>query len=147
MLALRLVIDTNVLISAAIKPAGLERTVLLLAITKPARWYVSRPILEEYREVLARPELRIRKGLRQHLLQLIKNHSYTVAPTKPLEVTRDPDDNIFLECADAARADYLVTGNQKHFPAFWKNTKVITPREFIGLAAPHLIRTRKGPHP
>jgi uncharacterized protein len=30
--------------------------------------------------------------------------------------TSDPDDNIFLECADAARADYLVTGNQKHFP-------------------------------
>ena len=34
------VIDTNVLISAAIKPAGLQRTVLLLAITKPARLYV-----------------------------------------------------------------------------------------------------------
>ena len=62
MLPLRLVIDTNVLISAAIKPAGLQRTVLLLAITKPARLYVSRPILEEYSEVLARPELRIRKG-------------------------------------------------------------------------------------
>lgn len=50
MLPLRLVIDTNVLISAAIKPAGLQRTVLLLALTKPARLYVSRPILEEYSE-------------------------------------------------------------------------------------------------
>jgi uncharacterized protein len=48
-------------------------------------------------------------------------------------------DNIFVECAEAARADYLVTGNQKHFPRFWKKTKVITPREFISLAAPHLI--------
>jgi predicted nucleic acid-binding protein len=65
MLALRLVIDANVLISAAIKPVALQRTVLLLAITKPARFYVSRPILEEYSEVLSRPELRIRKGLRQ----------------------------------------------------------------------------------
>lgn len=64
MLPLRLVIDTNVLISAAIKPAGLQRTVLLLAITRPARLYVSRPILEEYSEVLGRRELRIRKGLR-----------------------------------------------------------------------------------
>ena len=139
MLPLRLVIDTNVLISAAVKPVGLARTVLLLAMTKPARWYVSRPILEEYREVLARPELRIRKGLRQQLLQLIKNHSYTVAPTRTIEVTPDPDDNVFLECADAARADYLVTGNQKHFPRFWKQTKIITPREFISLAAPHLM--------
>ena len=140
MLPLRLVIDTNILISAAIKPAGLQRTVLLLAITRPARLYVSRPMLEEYSEVLGRPELRIRKGLRQLLLQLIKNHSYTVVPTRRLDVTSDLDDNLFLECADAARADYLVTGNQKHFPRFWKKTKIITTREFIGLTAPHLIK-------
>jgi putative PIN family toxin of toxin-antitoxin system len=140
MLPLRLVIDTNVLISAAIKPAGLQRTVLLLAITKPARLYVSRPILEEYSEVLARPEFRIRKGLRQQLLQLIRNHSYTVVPPRHLEVTSDPDDNMFVECADAARADYLVTGNRKHFPRFWKKAKIITTREFISLTAPHLIK-------
>jgi putative PIN family toxin of toxin-antitoxin system len=139
MLPLRLVIDTNVLISAALKPEGLQRAVLLLAITKPARLYVSRPILAEYRSVLVRPELRIRKGLRQQLLQLIKNHSYTVAPTRHLEITSDPDDNIFLECADAAGADYFVTGNPRHFPRFWKKTKVVTSREFISLAAPHLI--------
>jgi putative PIN family toxin of toxin-antitoxin system len=139
MLSLRLVIDTNVLISAALKPTGLQRTVLLLALTKPARLYVSRSILEEYVEVLGRPELRIRKGPRQQLLQIIKNRSYSVTPIRRLEVTSDPDDNIFLECADAARADYLVTGNQRHFPKFWKKTKVITPREFIGLIAPHLI--------
>jgi uncharacterized protein len=139
MLSLRLVIDTNVLVSAAIKPAGLQRTVLLLAPAKPARLYVSAPILEEYRDVLARPELRIRKGLRSQLLQLIRNCSHLVAPARRLEITRDPDDNIFLECADAARADYLVTGNQQHFPKFWKTTKVITAREFISLIALHLI--------
>jgi putative PIN family toxin of toxin-antitoxin system len=139
MFPLRLVIDTNVLVSAALKPAGLQRTVLLLAITKPARLYVSRTILEEYSEVLGRPELHISKGLRQQLLQLIRNRGQIVAPTRRLQVTSDPDDNIFLECADAARADYLVTGNQRHFPRFWKNTKVITPREFISLVAPHLV--------
>ncbi len=140
MLSLRLVIDTNVLVSAAIKPAGLQRTVFLIAISKPARLYVSHPIMEEYSEVLARPELRIRKGLRLQLLQLIKNHSRTVVPIRRLEATSDPEDNIFLECADAARADYLVTGNQKHFPRFWKKTKVVTPREFVSLAAPHLVK-------
>jgi len=140
MLPLRLVIDTNVLVSAAIKPAGLQRTVFLIAISKPARLYVSHPILEEYGEVLARPELRIRKGLRLRLLQLIKNHSHTVVPTRQLEATTDPADNMFLECADAARADYLVTGNQKHFPRFWKKTKAVTAREFVSLAAPHLVK-------
>ena len=140
MLPLRLVIDTNVLVSSALKPESLQRTTFLLAITKPARLYVSRPILEEYAEVLSRPELRIRKGLRQQLLQLIRNHSHIVVPSRRLEVASDPDDNMFLECADIAKADYLVTGNQKHFPIFWKKTKVITPREFISLVAPHLLK-------
>jgi putative PIN family toxin of toxin-antitoxin system len=140
MLSLRLVIDTNVLISAAIKPTGLQRTVLLIATTKPARLYVSLPILQEYSSVLARPELRIRKGLRLQLLQLLRNRSYTVAPTRRLDLASDPDDNMFIECADAARADYLITGNLKHFPRFWKNTKIITSREFVSLAAPHLIK-------
>jgi putative PIN family toxin of toxin-antitoxin system len=140
MLPLRLVIDTNVVVSAALKPEGLQRTTLLLAITKPARFYVSRPILEEYADVLSRPELGIRKGSRQQLLQLIRNNSHIVTPSRRLEVASDPDDNVFLECADAARADYLITGNQKHFPRFWKKTKIITTREFINLAAPHLIK-------
>jgi predicted nucleic acid-binding protein len=60
-------------------------------------------------------------------------------PTRQLQVTRDPEDNKFLECADAARADYLLTGNQRHFPRFWKKTKVITRREFISIVAPHPI--------
>src|ERR1035438_8512777 len=142
MLPLRLVIDTNVLVSAAIKPAGLQRTVLLIAISRPARLYLSNPIFEEYREVLARPELRIRKGLRLQLLQLIENHGHTVVPTRNFEAPADPADNMFLECADAARADYLVTGNQKHFPRFWKQTKVVTPREFVSLAAPHFVDSK-----
>jgi putative PIN family toxin of toxin-antitoxin system len=125
--------------TAALKPDGLQRTVLILAITKPARLYISDAILAEYREVLARPELKIRKGLRQQLLQLIRSHAHRVAPSRPIHVAKDPDDDKFLECADAARADYLVTGNQRHFPKFWKKTKVITSREFITIVAPHMI--------
>jgi len=139
MLPLRLVLDTNIVVSAALKPDGLQRTVLLLAITKPARFYVSTPILSEYRTVLARPELGIRKGLRLQLLQLIKNRAQVVSPSQPLQITPDPADNIFLECADAARADYLVTGNQRHFPKFWKKTKIISSRELVAIVAPHLV--------
>jgi predicted nucleic acid-binding protein len=117
-----------------------QRTVLLVAVTKPAHLYVSRPILEEYAEVLSRPELRIRKGSRQQLLQFIKNHNYSVFPARRITGTSDPDDNIFLKCADAALSDYLVEGNQKHFPKFCKKTKITTPREFIGLIAPHRIK-------
>ena len=139
MLPLRIVIDTNVLVSAALKPESLQRTTLVLALTKPARLYVSIPILAEYSEVLARRELKIRRGLRLQLLELIGSRSQMARPSVRLDVTSDPDDNIFLECADTAKADYLVTGNQKHFPRFWKRTAVITSREFIDLAAPHLL--------
>jgi uncharacterized protein len=138
MIPLRLVIDTNVLVSAVLKPDGLQRTVFLLATAKPARWYVSGPIMEEYAAVLARPELKIRKSLRLQFIQLIKNHTHSVTPSRLPQLTTDPDDNIFLECADAARADYLVTGNQRHFPRFWKKTKIIDSREFLDIVAPHL---------
>src|ERR1700726_4848651 len=89
MIPLRLVVDTNILVSAALKPEGLQRTVLLLAITKPARLYVSEAILAEYREALARPGLKIRKGLRQQLLNLIKNHATVVRVARPLQVAKE----------------------------------------------------------
>lgn len=140
MIPLRLVIDTNVVVSAVLKPEGLQRTVVLLAMAKPARWYVSEEIVAEYAAVLARPEFKIRRSLRQQLMQLIKNHAHVVTPSRVQQVTSDPDDNIFIACADAARADYLVTGNQRHFPKFWKKTKVISSSEFLSVLAPHLIR-------
>jgi len=140
MIPLRLVIDTNVVVSATLKPEGLQRTVVLLAMTKPALWYVSDPIVSEYAMVLARPELKIRRSLRQQLLQLIKNQTRVVSPSPLVQVTSDPADNMFVECADAVRADYLVTGNQRHFPKFWKNTKIISSREFLSVVAPHLLR-------
>ena len=138
MISLRLVLDTNVVVSAVLKPDGLQRTVLLLALTRPARLYMSPPILAEYRDVLSRPELRIRKSLRQQFLQLISRRSYNVRSAPKLQVTSDPDDNMFLECADSARADYLVTGDLKHFPIYWNGTKIVSAREFITLVAPHL---------
>src|ERR1700733_12693528 len=139
MIPLRLVIDTNILVSAALKPDGLQRTVLVLAITKPARLYVTNAILMEYREVLARTEFKIRRGLQQQLLQLVGNHAQLVKSVPAMQVANDPDDDKFLECADAARADYLITGNQRHFPKYWKRTKVITSSEFISIVAPHFV--------
>jgi len=139
MIPLRLVVDTNILVSAALKPEGLQRTVLVLAVTKPARLYVTQSILSEYREVLRRRELKIRSGLQHQLLQLIRNRARLVNPVRAVHVAKDPDDDKFLECADSARADYLITGNPRHFPEFWKSTKIITSREFIGIVAPHFV--------
>jgi uncharacterized protein len=129
MLPLRLVIDTNIVVSAALKADGLQRTVVLLALTKPSKLYVSEAILSEYDWVLSRTALQIPTGERRQLVQLIRNRAQFVAPKYRLRVAGDPDDDIFLECADTAR----------HFPEFWKCTKVISSREFISIVAPHLL--------
>ena len=101
--------------------------------------YVSHDVLAEYAEVPSRPELQIRKGLQRQLIDLIMRCAHPVSSARHLQVTQDPDDNLFLECADAARADYLVAGNQQHFPKFWKQIKVFTSREFLDIIAPHLM--------
>jgi predicted nucleic acid-binding protein len=98
----------------------------LLAINKPARLYVSAAIVAEYSAVLARPELKIRKGLRQQLLDLVKNQAQIVKPARALQITKDPDDDKFLECADAAPRRLSRDGKP-------------TSREFIDIVAPHLI--------
>lgn len=61
-----------------------------------------------------------------------------ISPRTLPQITKDAGDNIFIECADSARADYLVTGNLRHFPKFWKSTKVINSRELLGIISPHL---------
>jgi predicted nucleic acid-binding protein len=51
-----------------------------------------------------------------------------VNPAGELQVTPDPDDNIFLECADTARADYLVTGNAAFSTVLEENEGNHVPR-------------------
>ena len=139
MIHVRVVLDTNVVVSALLKPESLPRTVVRLVMTKPARWYVSDAILAEYAEVLARRELNIRKTLRRQFLHLLKKRTHIVKPAHLPPLTRDPDDNKFIECADSARADFLITGDTRHFPPYWKNAKVISPREVLALVAPHRL--------
>jgi len=137
-LPLKLVIDTNVLVSGGLKPKGLERTALVFALTPPASLFISEEVLAEYSEVLSRPYLRIPANGRQQVMELVTKHGHLVVPQRNLAVCRDPDDNIFLECAEAARVDYLITGNKKHFPVYWRATKVIDARELLGIVSPHL---------
>ncbi len=138
MLPLKLVVDTNVVVSGALKPQGMERTALTFALTAPARLLVSREVLAEYAEVLSRPELHISPSGRTNLMELITTRSRLVVPKRKLAVCADPDDDMFLECAEAAAADYLITGNKRHFPAYWRNTKIINARELREVIAPHL---------
>jgi putative PIN family toxin of toxin-antitoxin system len=138
MLLLKVVLDTNVVVSATLKPAGLERVSLVFALTAPACLYVSPDIMDEYERVLSKPQLKLSPSRIGEVMRLLRSRAVLVRPSQQLQVTPDPDDNVFLECADEARADYLVTGNKRHFRRFWKSTKIVNDRELLELIAPHL---------
>jgi putative PIN family toxin of toxin-antitoxin system len=138
MLPLKLVLDTNIIISALLRPDGLQRAVLNFALTPPCKMYISEKTLKEYEGALKRPRFKLPPLEISGAIKLIRAKAEQVFPKAAITATADPDDNIFLECAEACRADYLVAGNKKHFPEFWKNTKIISPRELTNITALHL---------
>ena len=128
------VLDTNVIVSAVLTRGGAEAHTLDLAAAGKIQIYVTLPILNEYEEVLGRSKFsRIRPKVIPDALTLIRRIVTLVNPTELLAVSPDETDNRFLECADTADADYLVTGNRRHFPDHWKRTAVIGARELVEL--------------
>jgi uncharacterized protein len=95
------------------------------------QWFASESVLAEYEEVLKRPRLAIDPGKAADAIARVRAIVSVVSPAVRVAAAGDPGDNKFLECAEAAQADYLVTGNIRHFPEVWKDTQVVTPREFI----------------
>jgi uncharacterized protein len=135
---IRVVLDTNVIVSALLRSGGLPEAVFNLAMGGEIQSYVSEPILAEYEDVLRRPRLAIHPDKVTVALARISAVAKLVQPTVRVTAALDPDDQVFLECAEAASAHYLVTGNRRHFPERWKETWVVTPRQFMdarGLAA------------
>ncbi|HYV07854.1 MAG TPA: putative toxin-antitoxin system toxin component, PIN family [Blastocatellia bacterium] len=136
----RIVLDTNVVVSAHLRARGLEAFVLDLALASKLQLYVSPNILEEYEGVLRRPRFGIDPKKVTESIRLIKKRSKTVKPTHKSTISPDPDDNKFLECAEAAGAGYLVTGNRKHFPLKHHKTAVVNAKQFIEAITPELKR-------
>jgi putative PIN family toxin of toxin-antitoxin system len=128
---IRVVLDTNIIVSALLQPLGPPAQVFLLAIGGSTQLCISGNVFAEYEEVLRRPRLRREEKVIVATLGAIREKSLWVRPAEAVRACADPDDNIFLECAQAARAEYLVTGNIKDFPAFWRDTQIVTARRFL----------------
>ena len=105
-----------------------------MAVAGDVLFFVSEPVLAEYEEVLRRPRFAIERDKLSNAIARIRSASLLVHPETRVTAALDPDDNIFLECAQAADADYLITGNIKHFPATWRKTQIVTPRQFLEAA-------------
>ena len=92
-------------------------------------------MLNEYEEVLARTSLGLKPEQIKKFLRMLRRIFFMANPAKQVEAASDPDDDKFLECALKARADYIVTGNLRHFPPRFQDIRVVSPRQFLSIVA------------
>jgi putative PIN family toxin of toxin-antitoxin system len=125
-------IDTNVLLSAALRDRLPERVVLYVAGRDEIPWLVTPEILAEYTNVLRRPKFGLDEETLQHWADLLTMRTVNVGspPTVP-DFPRDPKDAPFLAAALAAQADFLITGDKDLLQAKdIVTTRIVTVAEF-----------------
>jgi uncharacterized protein len=123
----RVVFDTNIIVSALLQPRGPSAQLFVLALSDAIQFCVTGSIYTEYDEVIRRPRFKRTEEMITGTLEAIRTKALWFRPTEQVKACADPDDDIFLECAQAAHADYLVTGNLRHFPATWQECRIVTP--------------------
>ncbi len=128
---MRVVLDTNILVSACWKPDGLEAQVVELATSGRIAACLSTEIIAEYRDVFTRKKLAAVTDHAFVILAALEQSAVIVEPETRATGSIDEDDNRFLECAEAAGADFLITGNLRHYPEVWGNTRMVNARAFL----------------
>jgi putative PIN family toxin of toxin-antitoxin system len=116
--SLRLVLDTNVLVSALLHPGRVPDQLIERVRTRGHLVLYDERVAHEYATVLARPKFRaIAPARTEALLAALLGAGERVTVTAPFEgAMTDPDDRVFVEVALAGGADVLVTGNTRHYP-------------------------------
>lgn len=129
---MKVVLDTNVLVSGLLNPFGVPGEIVRMIGGPGLTLCVDARILAEYEEVLHRPRFQIDPQKTREFMDGIR-HASEIYPADPLiHPLPDPDDEPFLAVAISSKADCLVTGNLKHFPAALRQgIKVIPPGDFI----------------
>jgi putative PIN family toxin of toxin-antitoxin system len=128
----RVVLDTNIVVSALISPFGNEAGVLHAIESGQITPCFSSKMLDEYSSVLARRKFAFTEYEIAGLMDLLKSQGLLIDPATVSRLSQDPKDDEFIACAAAAHADYLVTGNKRHFPQHaCGSTKVVSSRELI----------------
>lgn len=130
---MRIVLDTNVLVSGIYNPDGAPGRIVDLIIGGKIRLLYDDRVLAEYQDVLARPEMGIDQTLSQAIVGYIRlaGERITAMPL-PADTLPDRDDLPFAEVAASGAAEALVTGNAKHFRRLKeKNMTILSPAEFL----------------
>ncbi len=127
---LRVVLDTNILISA-IGFGGKPRQVLALVLARQIEIVSSSMLLAEFDDVVSKKFPELEYNLRK-IIRKIKEKSVIVSPGKSIKLSRDEDDNRVLEAAVEGSCDYIITGdkdllNLKNY----QNIKIVTVEQFL----------------
>jgi putative PIN family toxin of toxin-antitoxin system len=126
----KVVIDTNVIISAALSPSGLPAKIISLIVkNEEIQFYYSAAILDEYREILSRKKLNILPEVQVSIIKAVKENGILIKPTLSEIQFSDESDRTFYDTAKASGA-ILITGNIKHFPT---EPFIMTPADFLSV--------------
>lgn len=109
---MRVVIDTNILVSAAVTGRNPEVIILFIVANPDLNWVVSAEILTEYKEVLSRSRLRLTEEQRERWFNILDTATTLIEVNVEIDFPRDRKDAKFLACAVAADADFLITGDR-----------------------------------
>ena len=134
---MRVVVDTNVVVSALLTPAGTASRVTEHLLGGGHDWLLDARILAEYREVLPRPRFRLSPAVVTEVTTALE--ALPLLVDVPALAVRLPDtaDLPFLEVAAAGVASALITGNARHFVPVQgaHGIRVVSPREALDLLA------------
>jgi len=136
---LRIVIDTNILVSAHINAAGPPAAILMECSTNLSLIPLyTDAIFDEYTRVLKRPKFKFSEKVIDETLMWFSRAARKVEMKSQMNVLLDPDDNRFLECAIDGDAAFIITGNHKHFPfPSWNDIQIVKPSDFIKIMREH----------
>ena len=124
--------DTNIYLSSFFW-SGNPRVVLERAIRKLDELFISKEILEEVEDVIRRPKFHAGKNEIDFFIKSIEDISHKITVTKRVKKgSRDKTDNKYLECAIAANADFIVSGDihlleMKEYSCI----KIVTAKEYL----------------
>ena len=131
---MRIVLDTNVLVSGLLTPFGSSGEIVRMVFSGELILCIDARILSEYKEVLNRPKFKFDKDKIATLIDFIMQYGQVVSSSPLKRPPSDPDDEPFLEVAVAGNAKTLITGNKVHYPdASQEGIEVLSPSEFIDL--------------
>lgn len=130
---MKVILDTNIFISALAIPGGQAEIALQGAIDGRYHLAISKPIIHEVLDVLARKFKRDAETLARTSV-FLADLGEVVHPRKTLTVLADEPDNRILECAQAAGADFIVSGDRAMLALNeYAGVRIVTLRQFIGI--------------